>query len=286
MGFSLNPFQGPRGHQALTGGLPFYDPLDLWGEQAKSEADRQNRMIEDAKAEEARKDALRASINRLYGIGPETEQYQSGTSPLIDELDSEGNSQRSGGSPLYGTRSTGVPEARAGFATEETDLSKALRGYYGDEQRKGYRAEERNMRFGLANQGQTGGSVMADSLADLEERNRLGGTRIEEAVQRALNSLRASRESSRLGALSLVNAGQGEEGVRSASAGLKSSLDTAKATNREDLFTDLFSNVAAGKEASDARSREARLLAAFQQGRSGIQTNSGRSGATIVPYDQ
>lgn len=175
-------------------------------------------------AEEARKSALRDKINALYGVG--------GASPQ-------------------------------NFMDEEAEISKGLRDYYGDEQKKAYERAERQMRFGAANTGNIGSTTYADAESELAEKNRLGSTRIEEAVQRAINGLRGSRESTRLNAINLVNAGSGEDAVQSAMSGLRGVLDTAKSANRENLTSDLFENLAFTKVAGDSASRDELLRRAL-----------------------
>lgn len=170
------------------------------------------------------------------------------------------------------------------FAAEENDLRQALTGQYTDELGDLYKKNERTMRFGAANTGNIGGSSFAEGSADLSKQNELGATKIGEAVQRAINNLRASREESKLRGLQLVNAGGGEEAVSAAASGLRSSIDNAKAGSRERLFDDLFRNVAFTKAAGDASSRDDAATAYFNQlrGGSGLRTPASDSKARII----
>lgn len=174
--------------------------------------------------EEDRKAALRAQINALYGVGGK------------------------------------IPK---NFVAEEDELARNLREFYGTERQDEYERAERQMRFGAANTGNIGSTTYADAENDLAEKNRKGGTRIDEAVQRAIQQLRGSREGSRLNAIQLVNSGSGSDAVASASQGIRDSLNAAKASNREDLFSDLFTNLAYTKAASDAASRDQQRASYF-----------------------
>lgn len=152
------------------------------------------------------------------------------------------------------------------LAAEE--LSGGLRSHYGTELGTAFEKAKQAAKFRAADTGNIGGSTYADELAELEEQNQRGGLRIEDAVRRAVANLDASREDSRARALSLVNAGTGEEAVRAAQAGIQSAIDTSRTAGREDLVSDLFSTVAAGKVAGDAASRDASTRAIFEGARS------------------
>jgi len=252
------------------------DPANLFTESDAERAAREQsgRQVDLAIAEEARRAELRKKIAMMFGEGPETEQVQVGTNvtPVkgreFDKPDIE---------QIFETRPTTVPAAKAQFATEEGDLAGALRGHYGDELQRNYAEQERQNRFGAARTGNIGGSAFADSRSSLEEQNRLGGTRIDEAVQRAINTLRSSREQTKLRAIDLVNAGSGEEGVQSATAGLKSSLEQAKAANREQLFGDLFTSGAFANANRISGDRNAQALAIFGNSRGGGLSPSSRN---------
>lgn len=195
--------------------------------------------------EEARKDALRQRVNALYQ----------------------------------------APEVLPQLAAEEQELSNNLRGHYSTDLQKNYEQAERNLRFGASNTGNVGGSVFADETAKLNEENRTGGTRIEEAVRRAVNNLRNAREDSRTRSISLINAGEGESGVQAASQGLRQAIDSASSAGKENLFSDLFANLALAKASGDATDKNAAALAYFnkQRGGSFIPTQPANNG-TIIRY--
>lgn len=175
------------------------------------------------------------------------------------------------------------PEAQARFATEEDQLSKAHRDYYSADLKDRYGETERNLRFGASNTGQTGGSVYADEMAKMNEQNALGGTRIDEAVRRAVNGLRNSREESRARSIQLINAGEGESGVQAAQSALQQSIEGAKAGQKEQLFTDLFSNLALARQSGGARALddEASAYYARQRGGAYYPTTPSNSGTII-----
>jgi len=157
-----------------------------------------------------------------------------------------------------------APEAKAQFATEEESLANSLRDYYGTQLGQKFADTSKSLKFGAANSGGIGGSSYADNLSTVQRDNSLGGTRIAEAVDRALTSLRGSREQSRNQALSLVNSGGGAEAVSAATAGTQNAIQLAKSQQRESLFDDLFQNIAVGKSAMDAGSRNAAQAALFK----------------------
>lgn len=155
------------------------------------------------------------------------------------------------------------------FATEETELGDALRQQYSDDLAKRGGAAERALRFGAANTGNIGGTTFADASGKLNEENALGATRIEEAVRRAIAGLRTAREDSRLRAMDLVNGGEGENAVQSAVAGLRLASDNARAAGTEQLFNDLFGDIAYTKASGDSADKNAAALAYLQRARGG-----------------
>lgn len=251
-------------------------------------ADRQIRLQQE---EEAKKAELRKRVGYLFGEGPDTEQVAVGKtrSPVTVEA-TEGERvpplrnriQAFEDKPVYETRSTGAPEARAQFAKEETDLAGALRGHYGDELADQYAKAERATRFGAANTGNVGGSVYSDAQAELEKDRRLGGVRTEEATQRAIANLRASRDEAKLRAIGLVSSGAGDSAVQAARSGIQASLDNVRTAQKEQLFSDLFGDIALAKRGSDARDRNAEALALFAGlRRNGLGAGPGTSGPRI-----
>lgn len=194
-------------------------------------------------AEEERKNALRTKVNSLFGTGGEV-----------------------------------PPE----FLAEEASLAGGLRDKYTDESKRAYEDAERRMRFGAANTGNIGGTAYADAQARLAEDNRTGGTRIEDAVQRQINSLRAAREGARLNSIALVNSGSGPEAVEAAAAGLRGSLDTARSAARENITGDLFQGLAFTKGLADAGTREQQMAALYGRPKSSATFAPSESTGRII----
>lgn len=156
------------------------------------------------------------------------------------------------------------PEAQAQFAQENADTATALRGQYGTEQQKAYDQQEKSLRFGFANSGNVASPAYATQVGKLSEANQLVGTNTEQAVNRAINNLNASREDSRARAIQAANAGVGESAVQSASSGIKAALENAKAGQMEDIVGNSFNNLATVKMLSDNSSKDSNMLALFQ----------------------
>lgn len=167
------------------------------------------------------------------------------------------------------------------LATQEGEISGALRGNYSDELKQKYQDAERQLRFGAARTGNIGSTDYADESARINRENQLGGTNIEGAVRRAIANLRGSREDTRARAIGLINAGQGTEGVTSATEGLRLSADTARNSNRERLFDDLFQNLAYNRVAGNQASQVAQLAALLNRGGGGLFSTV-PSGGTVI----
>lgn len=212
------------------------------------------------KADEARKESLRARINALYGIG-------GGASTV-------GESGPLGGALAMPANPTSMDTTLARLKGEEDTLGNNYKEYYTNQGKDAYEEAERNLRFGAANRGAIGGTEYADEQAQLEKQHQLGSGRIADAVQQAINNLRAGRETNRLNAIGLVNSGSGEDAVQAASTGLKSSLDTVSAANKGNLFADLFQNLAFTKAAGDKGNSNAAALAALYGNKSPISFNT------------
>jgi hypothetical protein len=179
----------------------------------------------------------------------------------------------------------GGADATKQFSSEEDELAKALRGQYTDDLEKRYGAAERAMRFGAANTGNIGSTTFADASGKLTEENQLGATRIEEAVRRAIAGLRTAREDSRLRAMGLVDAGTGEEAVQAASSGLRLAAENARASGQEQIFNDLFGDLAYTKAAGDSNDKNAAALAYLARTRgsnSFFPTSSGGNSGRII----
>lgn len=181
-----------------------------------------------AAAEEARKAALRTKINQMYGIGDEA--------------------------------------AAAKMAAEEKTLGDANRSYYTDELNRDYAKAERNTRFNVARQGLLGGSEASDKQLDVTSDRDLGASRLDDAVNLAVNNLKTQREQERLTATSLVNAGEGDNAVLAASRGLNQTLANASSANKQQLFGDLFAGGVDQASAQNANLANAALLARYKQG--------------------
>lgn len=186
-------------------------------------------------AEEARKASLRARINSMYGI---------------DAAPGD----------------TVAAAARQQMSGEGTRLSDATRAYYTDQLGRAYEKAERGTRFKLARQGLLGSSEDSFQNSELRSDRDLGGTRIDEAVRRAVNDLTTQREGERLNAIQLVNSGAGDSAVSAAQAGLKNTLDAANSAQRADIFNDLFAGGANAIATGNAANNEAAFLARYQNG--------------------
>lgn len=173
-----------------------------------------------------------------------------------------------------------APDAQAQFKTQEDQLSEALRGFYSDQLGRSYADAERGARFGAADTGNIGGSAYADSLARVNRDNALGGTRIQEAVTRAINNLRASREDTRNRSIGLVNSGSGDQAAASAQSGLQQAISAANAAQRENIVGDLFGDVAFAKQASDTNLKNQELA----RRASAFYPTQPSSGGTVIKY--
>ena len=200
----------------------------------KAEPDKSG--VEFQKAEEERKAALRAKVDQMFGIGPD------------------------------------ATAAQSQFGQEDNQMADALRSYYSAEGKKGYDDAERSIRFGAARSGNIGSRTYADTLSRLNEANTTAGTRINEAVQRALLGLKGGRESLRQQTLGMINSGAGNEALSAASGGLNSVIDSNKNAQKEKLFTDLFSGFANAKVAGDQANQMASVLAMLKQNRQPVAT--------------
>lgn len=165
--------------------------------------------------------------------------------------------------------------------TQEGEISGALRGNYSDELKRKYQEAERNLRFGAARTGNIGSTTYADEMARINRENETGGTNIEDSVRRSIANLRGSREDTRARSIGLINAGEGTEGVTSATEGLRLSADTARNQNRERLFDDLFQNLAYSRVANNQNSQAAQLAALLNRGGSGFSSTVPTGGRSI-----
>lgn len=249
--------------------------------------------------DEARKAALRARIDKLYGIGGEkTPVYADQAGPEVDEVVPQYVDLGEGGSQLVmaptGRKvpsSTRViagyqddPEAAAAAASmdaENTKLADAVRGYHTDQLGKRYTDAERNTRFSLARKGLLGGSEDVFQQGEVKSDRDLGATRVDEAVRRAVSGLKTQREQERLNATQLVNAGAGDSAVSAAQIGLRNSFDNAESASKVNLFDDLFATGADALTANNASAQAALLGARYRDRLSSFaapkSTTSGRN---------
>lgn len=230
-----HPF-GEHGYpraQGRSGKVELKDPINVFG--STYDPTYKERMA--AGAEEARKDALRERINKMYGQGDEA--------------------------------------AAAAMEQENTKLAEATRRYYTEQLGEQSQKAERATRFKLARQGLLGGSEEVHQQGDVREDRDLGATRVDEAVRRAIAALTEQREQERLGAVNLVNAGQGEDAVRAAQAGLRSSFENANNQQKADLFGDLFSGAADSAANNNNAAAEAMMAARYRESLNAFFRNSG-----------
>lgn len=246
--FGLHGYHRP----SSNGKVKASDPLNVFG----GTYDPNKASTEAAQQDEARKAALRAQIDKMYGIGGQVPVY--GAPPQGVNL---------GSAFMAPTGYQDDPEvvaAKNQMQADDASVSDATRSYYSDQLSRSVAAAERNNRFNLARQGLSGGSQDIDSNKEIATDQALGATRIDTAARSASASLDAQRENERLGAQSLVNAGAGQQAVESAQRGLQSSLNTANNQQRTDLSSDLFTGFADNYAMNNANSANAALLARYQ----------------------
>jgi len=260
-------------------------------------------QVREQKAEQARKDALRYEINSLFESGlPPPTGYAPTTTGTMENVPANSRdiigisspfmvapTNPSGAVPISPQPIPPPPQATYApgktpeelFRAQESELQNALRGNYGADLGDKFTDASRTLKFNAANTGQIGGSAYADSAAKLSRENSLGGTRIADAVQRAVNGLRAERERTRGNALSLVNSGAGREAVSAAQSGIQSAISQARAQQQERLFDDLFSGLALGMEGRNAADERAKLAALYQSKTGSFFPQSATNSPTI-----
>lgn len=256
---------------------------------------------ERAAKEEERKQRLRDQLNAIYGIGEGTPQltgytirggdqkYQGKTMTLEEAQAAQAASAEAGGDnytggvfPVYGA-DPAVAAAQAQMQAEDEKVGSANRDYYTDQLGRAFVKAERNTRFNLARSGLLGSSEDSAQQGEVRSDRDLGATRIDEATRRAVTGLHGAREDARLKGIGLINAGAGDEGVRSASAGLKQSFDTALNAQKADLTSDLFANAVDAYTAQNTNAANRALLARYQQGLGASFSNSGTSSGRVTP---
>lgn len=261
-----------------------------------------------AQEDEGRKSALRARIDRLYGIGSPVTKYKLDDGTVVDappqpttrpKMDASGNPvlidnhDDSLPQPAYETiqphftaeslPDTDAAAAGAQMEAERGQVSDATRGYYSDQLSRSFAAAERNNRFNLARQGLQGGSADIDSNTNLETDKNLGLTRIDQAARAAAAALDTQREQERLNAVNLVNAGAGEDAVASAQAGLKTSLANISNQNRANIFSDLFAGGADAFASQNQAAALANMGALYNQRLAYFYPGTGTGGGRVTP---
>lgn len=277
----------------IFGGRDVYDPLRLYEDDSES-SDSGSQQRE----EEARKDALRRRLNIYFGIAPTSSNVQ--ILPFGEQTPSDGETQEQFEARRaafqaaedaklepFRQEQRDAAAAEASFSTEGNRIMDALRAHYADELGRAYEKGERGARFSLARRGQLGGSVDVDTQAELKSDRDMGATRIDEAVRRAMTNLRGEREQQRQSAMSLIDAGAGDEAISAAQSGIRNAIDSARDAGREQLFTDLFS---AGADSYARNNDSARMAALGNYYRGRLQTyfpSSGGSGGAgrITPSE-
>lgn len=227
--------------------------------------------------EEERKAALRRQIDAFYGI-TDQENVPAPFTLMGAHFDPS--------QPAI-ARNASLAEqaaaARTSLEGENTKLGDATRAYYTDQLGKTFQEASRNTRFKLARQGLLGGSEEAFQQGEVGSDRDLGATRIDEAVRRAVASLKTQREQERLNAVGLVNAGAGDSAVSAAQTGLRNSLENANSQQKADIFGDLFSHSADALAASNANDNEAARLARFRQSLTSFFPASNTTSGRVTP---
>lgn len=140
---------------------------------------------------------------------------------------------------------TDINSAYAGREGQYNDFGAALRKQYGTELARQQGNTSRNLKFSLARNGQTGGSVAVDAGKKLGEEFNTGTLNAEHKTSGAVADLRAKDEASRLQMISLAQSGSdiGNAASQTASA-LRASLEGAKADNTASGLGDIFGGTA------------------------------------------
>lgn len=121
------------------------------------------------------------------------------------------------------------------------DFLAANRQLYFDELNKQNVANTRDLKFALARNGQLGGSVQVDAGRRAGEAYQEGVLTAERSAQQAANNLRSADEDNRRSLLAMVQSGLDATtaGAR-ANAGLRTSLEGARAGMKVDALGDVF----------------------------------------------
>jgi hypothetical protein len=173
------------------------------------------------------------------------------------------------------------------FAQEEDDITNTTRDDYGADLKRKQDEASRQLKFGAARSGNVNSPIYAQQAARLEEDRALGGTRIGEASQRAVNELRSAREGARSGAMQLALSGTGDEAVNALTAGTQNALNSARSQQKDSLFYDLFQDLSLSKAGGDrsAYAGDLAALVAQTKQRLGAQpySTAKNKGPVIIP---
>lgn len=139
-----------------------------------------------------------------------------------------------------------INRAFAGREGQYADFLDALRSYYTSDLNRQQQDASRQLKFALARSGLTGGSQAAYAGKELAREANRGAITAEQRAQKALASLRAQDEQSRLAMISLAQSGQniGDAATQTANA-LRANINAAQSEGLASGLGDVFGNTAA-----------------------------------------
>lgn len=139
-----------------------------------------------------------------------------------------------------------INSAYAGREGQYTDFIDALRKTYGTELNRQQTDASRQLKFGLARGGLTGGSSAVFAGKNLAREANQGTLNAESKAQGALSDLRAKDEQSRLSMISLAQSGSdiGDAATQTANA-LRANIGGAQAANTASGLGETFGGTAA-----------------------------------------
>jgi hypothetical protein len=138
-----------------------------------------------------------------------------------------------------------INKAYAGREGQYGDFVGALRKQYGADLGRQQTAAARNLKFGLARGGLTGGSAAVDAGRNLSRENAQATIAAESKATQAGADLRARDEQSRLSMISLAQAGAniGDAAGQTANA-LRANIESARAAGQTQGLGELFGGTA------------------------------------------
>lgn len=139
-----------------------------------------------------------------------------------------------------------INSAYAGREGQYADFVDALRKTYGTEVNRQQTDAARNLKFGLARGGLTGGSASTFAGGNLAREGKQAVLGAESKAQGALSDLRSRDEQSRLSMISLAQSGSdiGDAATQTANA-LRANIGSAQSANTAAEFGDVFGGTAA-----------------------------------------